>query len=98
MFTFIIIIIIIIIMEAITAVGFAGNIMQFIDFVTKVISAADAIHKRGRPHSLSHLREWAARQKDLAWELKTNIEASGVTLCEQNQVRSSKLGVSLPVN
>jgi len=88
----------IIIMEAITAVGFAGNIVQFVDFVANVISAADAIRKRGRPHSLSNLRKWTATLKDLAWELKTDLEASGDTLCEQNQVRGSKLGVHLPVN
>jgi len=43
-------------MEALIAVGLAGNVVQFVSFAGKLISETSAIRKTGSPSSLPGLR------------------------------------------
>lgn len=43
-------------MEALIAVGLAGNVVQFAQFAGKLVSEAKSIHDTGSPRSLPALR------------------------------------------
>jgi len=43
-------------MEALLAVGLAGNVAQFVQFAGKLISEAHSMKKNGSPKSISELK------------------------------------------
>ncbi|KAI4958244.1 hypothetical protein J4E86_003842 [Alternaria arbusti] len=73
-------------MEALIAVGLAGNVVQFLQGVGSLIAEANAIRKSGSPSSLQDLRRLSTTLTDQAAVLKTRLKACSATLKEEDQV------------
>lgn len=79
-------------MEAIVAVGLAGNVVQFIQFAAQLISEAKTIREKGEPSSLPCLESLSKSLVSLASDIKTRLQASSATLAQEDQVCASILG------
>jgi hypothetical protein len=75
-------------MEALVAVGLAGNVVQFVQGAGTLLSLAVDIRKSGRPESLPRLKDLSTALVGHAAVLKSRLKAS-IPLTEENQVRSS---------
>jgi hypothetical protein len=75
-------------MEAIVAVGLAGNVVQFIQFTGQLVTQAKEIKERGRPSSLPALQNLATQLKNHATILRVHLEdsAKAKPLSKENQV------------
>ncbi|TGO19000.1 hypothetical protein BTUL_0006g00330 [Botrytis tulipae] len=84
-------------MEALAALSLAGNVMQFVDFSSKIISEARAIEKNGESSSIADLQRFALNYTKHASIIKSRLQASNDTrpLSEENQVRAPKHLVDL---
>ena len=76
-------------MEALLAVGLAGNVAQFVQFAGKLISEARSIKKKGSPKSIPELRGLSETLTTQAGVIKTRLKARYATLTEEDQVRFS---------
>ncbi|TGO50107.1 hypothetical protein BOTNAR_0406g00090 [Botryotinia narcissicola] len=74
-------------MEALAALSLAGNVMQFIDFSSKIISEARAIEKNGESSSIADLQRFALNCTKHASIIRSRLQASNYTrpLSEDNQ-------------
>ncbi|KAF7890490.1 hypothetical protein EAF00_008805 [Botryotinia globosa] len=81
-------------MEALAALRLAGNVMQFVDFSSKIISEARAIEKNGESSSIADLQRFALNCTKYAIIIRSRLQASNYTrpLSEENQVRAPKAG------
>ena len=79
-------------MEALAAVSLAGNVMQFVDFSSKIISEARKIEKNGESSSIADLQRFASNSTKHAGIIRSRLQASSYTrpLSEENQVRASR--------
>jgi hypothetical protein len=73
-------------MEALVAVGLAGNVVQFVQFSGQLISEAAEIRQRGRPQSLSHLRKLVEDLTKQDGIIKTHLGVSSTAHNEEDQV------------
>ncbi|THV46237.1 hypothetical protein BGAL_0403g00050 [Botrytis galanthina] len=74
-------------MEALAALSLAGNVMQFVDFSSKIISEARAIEKNGESSSIADLQRFALNCTKHATIIRSRLQASIYTrpLSEENQ-------------
>ncbi|TEY38631.1 hypothetical protein BOTCAL_0481g00010 [Botryotinia calthae] len=74
-------------MEALAALSLAGNVMQFVDFSSKIISEARAIERNGESSSIVDLQRFASNSTKHAGIIKSRLQASSYTrpLSEENQ-------------
>jgi hypothetical protein len=75
------------IMEALVAVGLAGNVVQFVSAAGALIKEANSIRKKGSPSSLPKLQNLSEDLTKQATVLQTRLKASSATLAEEDQVR-----------
>jgi hypothetical protein len=73
-------------MEALLAVGLAGNVVQFAQFATQLISQTNTIRKSGSPSSLPHLRKLSESLTKEADAIYNCLKASSATLAREEQV------------
>jgi hypothetical protein len=74
-------------MEALVAVGLAGNVVQFASSAGTLIKEANLIRKSGSPSSLPKLKEISESLTSQAAALQKRLKASSATLTEEDQVR-----------
>jgi hypothetical protein len=75
------------IMEALVAVGLAGNVVQFVSAAGALIKEANSIRKAGSPSSFPKLKNLSEALTSQATVLQTRLKASSATLAEEDQVR-----------
>jgi hypothetical protein len=75
-------------MEALVAVGLAGNVVQFVQGAGALIALEREIKASGSPKSLDYLKELSEKLIDHAGVLRTRFKASCITLSEEHQVRT----------
>lgn len=78
-------------MEALVAVGLAGNVVQFVQFFGQLVSLANEIKRKGAPSSLLDLRKVA---QDLAQQTRvivTRLKANAATLEHEEQVCRARI-------
>jgi hypothetical protein len=75
------------IMEALVAVGLAGNVVQFVSAAGALIKEANSIRKEGSPSSLPKLKNLSEDLTKQAMVLQTRLKVSSATLAEEEQVR-----------
>jgi hypothetical protein len=73
-------------MEALLAVGLAGNVVQFVQFSGQLISLAKEIKKRGAASSLLDLRKVAQNLTQQTRVIVTRLKANTATLEQEEQV------------
>lgn len=73
-------------MEALVAVGLAGNVVQFVQFSGQLISLAEEIKKKGAPSSLIDLRKVAQNLTQQTRVIVTRLKANTATLEQEEQV------------
>jgi len=75
-------------MEALVAVGLAGNVVQFVQFAGELISETIAIRKTGSPSSLPKLQNLAANLTKQAGLIKAHLDAARAVeeLAQEDQV------------
>jgi hypothetical protein len=79
------------IMEALVAVGLAGNVVQFVFAAGALIKEANSIRKEGSPSSLPKLKTLSEDLTKQATVLQTRLKASSATLPEEDQVREPSI-------
>ncbi|RYN83646.1 hypothetical protein AA0117_g1679 [Alternaria alternata] len=72
-------------MEALLAVGLAGNVVQFVQFSGQLISLAKEIKKRGAASSLLDLRKVAQNLTQQTRVIVTRLKANTATLEQEEQ-------------
>lgn len=78
-------------MEALLAVGLAGNVVQFAQFAGKLISETNSIRRTGSPSSLPGLRSLAENLTKQADTIHKCLKAGNATLAQEDQVSPSIL-------
>jgi hypothetical protein len=73
-------------MEALVAVGLAGNVVQFVQSAGTLIALAKDIQNNGKPNSLAELEQISKTLVDQTAGLRTRLEAAGAVLTVENQV------------
>lgn len=73
-------------MEALLAVGLAGNVVQFVTCAGKFISEANEIRKSGSHAALPGLKKLAEILTSQSTVLKSRLKASSAILAEEDQV------------
>lgn len=73
-------------MEALIAVGLAGNVVQFVQSAGTLIALAKEIKNTGKPSSLVELESISRTLVDQTTILRSRLEATGATLTVENQV------------
>lgn len=79
-------------MEALIAVGLAGNVVQFLQGAGTLIAEANAIRISGSPSSLPHLQSLSKTLIDQAAVLRTRLKACSATLKEEDQASQCLCG------
>lgn len=77
-------------MEALLAVGLAGNVVQFVTCAGTFISEVNEIRKSGSPAALPGLKNSAEVLISQSMVLKSRLKASSATLAEEDQVNPAK--------
>jgi hypothetical protein len=77
-------------MEALVAIGLAGNVVQFASSAGALIKEANSIRKMGSPSSLPKLKTQSEDLTSQAAVLRTRLKAYGATLAEEDQVRKPR--------
>jgi hypothetical protein len=77
-------------MEALIAVGLAGNVVQFVQGAGALIALAGEIRKNGSPSSLPDLQHLAETLTGQAAILKSRLKACSATLAQEDQVGKLK--------
>jgi hypothetical protein len=75
-------------MEALIAVGLAGNVVQFVQGVGTLISLVNSIRSAGSPSSLPRLKHLSESLIGQAAVLRLRLEACSATLAVEDQVSS----------
>lgn len=73
-------------MEALVAVGLAGNVVQFVQFSGQLIAEASRIRKSGTPSSLPDLRNLSHALMAQADTIYRCLKSNSATLAEEDQV------------
>lgn len=80
-------------MEALAAVGLAGNVVQFVQFSSQLIAEAKSIKTSGSPSSIPELRKLAERLVTLTEPLVTQadtiskcLKSTSATLSREDHV------------
>jgi hypothetical protein len=73
-------------MEALVAMGLAGNVVQFVQFSGQLISLAKEIKKKGAPSSLIDLRKVAQNLAQQTRVIVTRVKANTATHEQEEQV------------
>lgn len=73
-------------MEALLAVGLAGNVVQFVTCTGKFISEANEIRKSGSHTALPGLKKLAEVLTSQSKVLRSRLKAFSATLAEEDQV------------
>lgn len=73
-------------MEALLAVGLAGNIVQFVQFAGKLISEAHSIKRTGNPSSIPDLKILAETLTKESESIHETLKGSNATLSKDDQV------------
>lgn len=73
-------------MEALVAVGLAGNVVQFVQFSSQLISLAKEIKKKGAPPSLVAVRSLTQNLMTQTQVIITRLKANVATLEQEEQV------------
>lgn len=73
-------------MEALVAIGLAGNVVQFVQFSAQLISIAKDIRKNGSPSDLSDLKELTQSLVQQTQVIATRLKANAATLEAEEQV------------
>jgi hypothetical protein len=79
-------------MEALIAVGLAGNVVQFLQGAGTLIAEANAIRISGSPSSLPHLQSLSKTLIDQTAVLRTRLKACSATLKEEDQASQCLCG------
>jgi len=79
-------------MEALAAVGLAGNVVQFVQFSGQLLSETIAIKRTGNPTSLPHLKACAEEivKQSAVIQLRLNAGSIAEPLNEEDQVSAMK--------
>ncbi|KAF2115897.1 hypothetical protein BDV96DRAFT_599443 [Lophiotrema nucula] len=72
-------------LEALVAVGLAGNVVQFVQFASSLVLEAEEIRKKGRPSSLPALIKLTEALQKQAKVITTRLKASNETLQYEDQ-------------
>jgi hypothetical protein len=72
-------------MEALIAVGLAGNVVSFVQFGREIIREANSI-KKGGPSSIEELKRLATHITEQASHLKKRLKGGKATLHQEDQV------------
>jgi hypothetical protein len=75
-------------MEALVAVGLAGNVVQFVQGAGSLIALSAQIRKTNQPKCLPDLRNIAGALMDGAALLRSRLKAYSASLAEEDQVRA----------
>lgn len=73
-------------MEALVAIGLAGNVVQFVTCAGSLIAQVNHIRRHESPRSLPELVQLSKTLTDQAATLKSRLKASAATLKEEDQV------------
>ena len=73
-------------MEALVAVGLAGNVVQFVQFSGELLSLAKEIKEKGTPSSLLDLRKVAQNLAEQTRVIVSRLKANTATLEQEEQV------------
>jgi hypothetical protein len=73
-------------LEALVAVGLAGNVVQFVQFASTLVLEAEKIRKNGSPSSLPALRKLTKELMAQAAVIIKSLKSSNATLEPDNQV------------
>ena len=76
-------------LEALIAVGLAGNVVQFVQFASKLVLEAEGIRKNGNPSSLPALRKLTEDLMVQATVIINSLKSSNATLVPEDQVNPS---------
>jgi hypothetical protein len=79
-------------MEALVAVGLAGNVVQFVQFSGKLIAEAHRIRQTGSPSSVPDLRDLAQTLITQADTIYKCLKSNSTTLAKEDQVGDSDMG------
>ncbi|KAF2178066.1 hypothetical protein K469DRAFT_512952, partial [Zopfia rhizophila CBS 207.26] len=72
-------------MEALLAVGLAGNVVQFVQFTGKLITESNEIRRKGSPSSLPDLKSLSETLTKHAGLIKAQLKASNAILTQEDQ-------------
>jgi hypothetical protein len=75
------------VMEVLVAVGLAGNVVQFVQGASALISLAYETKDNGTPQEIPKLIKLSLTLTGYAAVLRSRLKASSATLVEENQVR-----------
>lgn len=73
-------------MEALVAIGLAGNVAQFVQFAGKLISEAESIRKTGSPASLPELKNLTESLTKQSESINNCLRSNVSTLSGEEQV------------
>lgn len=73
-------------LEALIAVGLAGNVVQFVQFASKLVLEAEEIRRNGGPSSLPALKKLTEELMAQAIVIITSLKSSNATLEPEDQV------------
>jgi hypothetical protein len=76
-------------MEALVAIGLAGNVVQFVQGARDLISIVTAVRATGKPPSIPDLLKISEQLTGQANFLSRHLKASNATLAEEDQVNTS---------
>jgi len=78
-------------MEALLAVGLAGNVVQFVEFAGTLMSEMNSIRKTGSPSSLPWLKSFSSNLTEQAGVIHKWLKAGNATLTQEDQVKPLSL-------
>lgn len=73
-------------MEALVAVGLASNVVQFVQFASKLISEAYHIKNSGTPSSIHDLRKVSDSIVAQAETIHNSLKSTSAVLTQEEQV------------
>jgi hypothetical protein len=82
-------------MEALVAVGLAGNVVQFVQFTGELISETNSIRRTGSPSSLPDLRRLSEDLIQQADTIHKCLKASNASLAQEDQVNLPTSNVAI---
>ncbi|KAF1999638.1 hypothetical protein P154DRAFT_563928 [Amniculicola lignicola CBS 123094] len=72
-------------MEALLAVGLAGNVVQFLQFASKIAAKANVIRKKGQPSSIPQWKQSTQQLARQAEVITDRLRASTTVLSQEDQ-------------
>jgi hypothetical protein len=74
-------------MEALIAVGLAGNVVTFIQFAHELIREAKSIKATGSASSIPELRKWVAYLTEQSGDFQKRLKGANATVHQEDQVQ-----------